>query len=92
MNDKVISFVKKYNLDLDGIFVRYIALPKTVRGLVVPNSDMTFNIYINIRLPRSERIRVLMHELQHIVDDHLYRELIDAETAEAECAAKTRKQ
>ena len=85
---KVIAFVRKYNIDMDGIFIRYVALPKSVRGLVIPNNDMTFNVYINLNLPRSERIKVLLHELQHIVDDHLYKDMIDVETAEAECLMK----
>lgn len=54
------------------VFVRTIPLPYTVHGLVTPNDDGTYNIYLNENLPEEARRRYLPHELAHISGDHLY--------------------
>lgn len=54
------------------VFVRTIPLPYTVHGLVTPNDDGTYNIYLNENLPEEARRRYLSHELAHISGDHLY--------------------
>lgn len=54
------------------VFVRTIPLPYTVHGLVTPNDDGTYNIYLNENLPEEARRRYLSHELAHIYGDHLY--------------------
>ena len=53
------------------VFIRTIPLPYTVHGLVTPNDDGTYNIYLNENLPEARR-RCLSHELAHISGDHLY--------------------
>lgn len=55
-----------------NIFVRTIPLPDTVRAVVLPNDDSTFDIYINANLPEELQHKALDHELEHIRRDHLY--------------------
>lgn len=47
-------------------------MPSTVRAVVMPNDDSTFDIYINSTLPEELQIRALEHELAHIKQDHFY--------------------
>ena len=54
------------------VFIRTIPLPYTVHGLVTPNDDGTYNIYLNENLPEEARRRYLSQELAHISGDHLY--------------------
>lgn len=53
-------------------FVRLIDLPPAVRGVVRPNDDGSYTIYINSVLSVETRRKVLTHELKHIKKDHLY--------------------
>ena len=55
-----------------NIFVRTIPLPETVRAVTLPNSDCTFDIYINSRLPQELQYKALEQELEHIRQDHFY--------------------
>ena len=57
-----------------NIFVRLISLPETVRAVTLPNSDCTFDIYINANLPEELQRKALDHELAHIRRDHFYNE------------------
>ena len=57
-----------------GIFVRMILLPDHVRAVTIPNSDNTFDIYINCSLPEEWQEKALQHELNHIRMDHFYNE------------------
>jgi len=59
---------------LFDIFVRYINLPSTVRGVTIPNEDDTFNIYINSTLCIEKQKKALNHELEHIKRNHFYDE------------------
>ena len=64
-------------------YVSLIDLPPPVRGVVRPNDDGTYTIYINAVLSVETRLAVLRHELAHIKKDHLYSEdpirIIEAE-------------
>ena len=64
-------------------FVRLLPLPSSVEGVVLPNDDGTYDIYINANLPAERQEAVLRHELAHIKKDHLYSEdpirIIEAE-------------
>lgn len=53
-------------------YVRLVELPPTVRGLVVPNDDGTFSVYINALFDEATRRRTLEHELEHLARDHFY--------------------
>lgn len=53
-------------------FVRFLPLPSSVEGVVLPNDDGTYDIYINTNLPIERQEAVLRHELAHIKKDHLY--------------------
>jgi hypothetical protein len=56
-------------------FVRLVPLPRTVDGVVVPNDDGTFDIYLNARQTRELQQKWLQHEINHIREDHFYRAL-----------------
>lgn len=53
-------------------FFTLVELPTSVGGAVVPNSDGTYNIYINERHCDEKRLINIKHELEHIALDHLY--------------------
>ena len=53
-------------------FVRYVALPVKVEGVTIPNSDGTFDIYINSTFSEQQQKEILHHELCHIRNDHFY--------------------
>ena len=54
--------------------MRLVSLPRSVEGVVLPNSDNTFDIYINMDLAPERRQQVLAHEIRHIKGDHFYDE------------------
>ena len=58
------------NLADEGIFVRYIKLPRGVRGATVTNNDGTVNVYINELLSDNRERQAIEHELKHIRDNH----------------------
>lgn len=72
----------------DDIFVRFVPFPPRVRGLVEPNDDGTFSVYINSNLSYFMQQETYEHELRHIVLDHLYVEK-DIEDIEAEAKGRT---
>lgn len=51
---------------MDDIIVRIIDLPMCVKGVTIPHSDGTFNIYINAKYSNDMRRTILEHELRHI--------------------------
>ena len=54
------------------IFVRYLAFPRTVRGVTMPNDDGTFSVYINTCLCEQVQQETFAHELAHIRLNHFY--------------------
>lgn len=68
-------------------FVRLVELPPSVEGVVLPNTDGTFDIYINSTLCPARQQECLDHELRHIMHDHFYN---DRPVAECEHDANTR--
>ena len=68
-------------------YVRLVSLPGSVEGVSLPNSDGSFDIYINETLSPSRREKTLRHELNHIFHDHFYRD--DLAVGEIEAAADT---
>ncbi|MGX8698594.1 MAG: ImmA/IrrE family metallo-endopeptidase [bacterium] len=64
-------------------FVRLIPLPERIDGVVSPNDDGSFDIYLNSRQPPARQQKWLEHELAHIRHDHFSREM-DIASAEAE--------
>ena len=67
-------------------YVRLVALPPQIEGVSIPNNDGSFDIYINNVLSPSRRDKTLRHELNHIIDDHFYRD--DLTVGEIESAAE----
>ena len=51
-------------------YVRVIPLPVRVEGVTLPNSDGSFDIYINARLSPQKQQDTLAHELLHIRGEH----------------------
>ena len=56
----------------EGIYIRKVPLPDCVRAVTIPNTDNTFDIYINSNLPEELQHKALKHELNHIHMDHFY--------------------
>lgn len=54
------------------VFVRYIELPIRTEAVVCPNSDCTYDIYINSKLCKRKQKAALAHEIEHIKLNHLY--------------------
>lgn len=52
--------------------VREIELPFEVKGIVTPNPDGTFSIYINSKLSPDQKEKALEHEVKHIENDDFY--------------------
>ncbi len=55
-------------------------------GMVTPNDDGTFSVYLNARLSRGQQLTSAAHECRHIAHDDFYR---DEEIAEMERQADT---
>lgn len=53
-------------------FVRYVNLPNEIGGMVTPNEDCTFSIYLNARHTPEQQKESLKHELKHITEDDFY--------------------
>lgn len=53
-------------------FVRLIDLPPSIGGMVTPNDDGTFSIYINARLDCIQQQKAFEHEVDHIKNDDFY--------------------
>lgn len=62
-------------------FVRIVDLPVGVKGLVSPNDDGTYNVYLDGKSDREHQIDTYFHELDHIENDDFYngRSLRDVE-------------
>ena len=54
------------------IYVRYVALPRKIEAVVLPNDDSSFDIYINSVLCDYVQRKALQHEIRHIKENHLY--------------------
>lgn len=53
-------------------FVRYVDLPDEIGGMVTPNEDYTFSVYLNARHTPEQQARSFKHELKHITEDDFY--------------------
>ena len=64
-------------------YFRPLKLPRTLPGVVLPNDDGTFDVYINSRLSEAEQALARQHEIDHIIDEHFYSDkpvgLVEAE-------------
>lgn len=58
------------------IFARLLPLPSKVKAVVVTDDYETFTILVNESLCAESRKRVLLHELNHIYDDHFTNQTI----------------
>ena len=56
----------------NNVFIRLILLPHTVRAVTLPNTDGTFDVYVNASLAQELQIAAIEHELNHIRKDHFY--------------------
>lgn len=53
-------------------FIYYEKLPWSVHGMVTPNDDDTYSIFINNRLTDALQLAAFVHEIRHIQMDDLY--------------------
>lgn len=53
-------------------FIRLIDLPPQVGGVVTPNEDGTYSVYLNSRKSREQNRIDFIHELNHIRNDDFY--------------------
>lgn len=53
-------------------FIRLVTLPPTVNGIVSPNNDGTFNMYLSANKFPPDLIDDYIHEFRHIDDDDFY--------------------
>lgn len=60
-----------YYLDID-YFVRFVDLPLSIGGFVMPNDDTTFSVYINARHTEARQLISYIHEVRHIQHDDFY--------------------
>lgn len=51
---------------MDDVFLRYVSLPTTVKGLTVQDETGNYNIYVNTRLTYEANQQILQHEIKHI--------------------------
>lgn len=53
-------------------FIRVVDLPPRVGGLVSPNPDGTYNLYLDEKQSRLEQIDAYIHEYLHMENDDFY--------------------
>ena len=53
-------------------FIRLIPLPSAVGGVLTPNDDGTFSMYLNQDHDSETMLDDYMHEFLHIVNDDFY--------------------
>lgn len=64
----------------DHYFVRIIPFPvDSIGGMVMPNDDGTYMIYLNANLSRERQIIAFRHELAHIANGDFYNDKSIAE-------------
>lgn len=68
----------------DDVVIRHVDFPCcTAGGMVMPNDDGTYSVYLNSRLSAAQQLASLHHELRHIAHDDFSRPL-DVERLEEE--------
>lgn len=55
-------------------FVRLVDLPIGVNGMVSPNDDGTFSVYLSSRNDSEKQLDCYFHEIAHIENDDFYSE------------------
>ena len=55
-------------------FIRLIPLPGSVGGIITPNNDSTFMMYLNEKHMGEQRLDDYIHEFLHILNNDLYSE------------------
>jgi len=66
-------------------FIRVVDLPLGVGGVVTPNEDGTFSIYLNARNSDRKQRSSCDHEVRHIQHDDFYRD-VPVDQAEKEAS------
>lgn len=52
--------------------VYYMKLPISIRGVVTPNEDDTYSIFLNSLYPHSVHEKTFEHEVEHIEREDFY--------------------
>ena len=64
-------------MPIEGIdyYVRVVPFPvRSTGGMVMPNDDGTYSVYINALLSEDRQRKALKHELDHIINGDFYNE------------------
>lgn len=51
---------------MDNLYLRYLDLPCTIKGLTIQDEEGNYNIYLNSRLTYEANLKTLQHEINHI--------------------------
>lgn len=59
---------------IDGadFFVRIVPFPVSVDGMVTPNDDGTYSVYLNANTDDAHQRKAYRHELKHIMNGDFY--------------------
>ena len=60
---------------IEGVdyFVRLIDLPPQIGGMVTPNPDGTYSLYLNSKKSSEHKFEDYFHEVDHIENDDFYK-------------------
>ena len=57
---------------MGDVYIRYVPLPPHIEGVTLPNSDTTFDVYINSLISQDRQLESIRHEIRHIKKNHFY--------------------
>lgn len=62
---------------IDGadFFVRVVPFPVAIGGMVMPNDDGTYSVYLNENVDDNRKRKAYRHELKHIVNGDFWNDL-----------------
>lgn len=58
---------------MDNVYLRFVSLPPTIKGLTVQDEDGCYNVYINARLTYEANQQTLQHEIKHIKSNDFHK-------------------
>lgn len=70
---------------MDEIIIVSHKLPDKIKGLVTPNADGTYTIFVNRNLTDEQQKATVQHELKHIRHGHFCSDTRSVDQIESEC-------
>jgi Zn-dependent peptidase ImmA (M78 family) len=67
-----------------SVVIRFVDIPMAIHGYVRESADGIFNVYINANLSTEKKIEAIIHELKHILLNHLHDDCKSVEQMEFE--------